>query len=78
MKNGTNTDGLSPLISDFFTDAKGYMDNLFADTWKQLKLNQQIQKAGLAKRSGFGIQETVYLLLLWNWLNGAFPRELLS
>jgi hypothetical protein len=69
MKNGTNVDGLPPLIGDFFTDAKGYMDNLFADTWKQLKLNQQIKKAGLTKRSGFGIQETVYLLLLWNWLN---------
>ena len=69
MDNRTNTDGLPPLIGDFFTEAKGYMDNVFADTWKQLNLNRHIQKAGLSKRRGFGIGETVYLLLLWNWLN---------
>ena len=69
MKNDTNTGNLPPLIDDVITDPKHYIDNLFADTWKTLKFNSLIKKAGFTKRSGIGITEAVFLLLLWKWLN---------
>ncbi len=69
MKNDIDTINLPPLIGDLVTDSKTWIDNLFADTWKQLKVNGLIQQAGLSKRSGIGIEESVYLLLLWSWLN---------
>lgn len=69
MKNDIDRINLPPLIGDLVTDSKTWMDNLFADSWKQLKMNGLIQKAGLNKRSGIGIEESVYLLLLWSWLN---------
>lgn len=69
MKNGTNTDCSPPLVDNLITDPKHYVDNLFADTWRRLKLNALIKRAGFTKRSGIGITEAVFLLLLWKWLN---------
>ena len=69
LKNDTNAGGLPPLISDVITDSKHCIDNLFADTWKTLKFNSVIRGAGFTKRSGIGITEAVFLLLLWKWLN---------
>ncbi len=69
MKNGTNTHSLPPLISGVITDSKHYIDNIFADTWKKLKLNSLIKGAGFTKRSGIEITEAVFVLLLWRWLN---------
>ncbi len=69
LKNDTNADSLPPLISTVITDSKHYIDNLFADTWKKLKLNSLIIGAGFTKRSGIEITEAVFLLLLWKWLN---------
>jgi hypothetical protein len=57
----------------------GYMDNILATTWKQLKLNSLIGKAGISKRSGTAIGTVVFLLLLWVWLKSTsiafFCRE---
>ncbi len=69
MKNGTDVGALPPLIGDVITDQKHYIDNLFADTWKKLKLNARIKAAGFTKRSGIDITEAVFLLLLWKWIN---------
>ena len=69
LKNDMNVSGLPPLISDVVTDPKRYIDNLFADTWKKLKFNSLITGAGFTKRSGIGITEVVFVLLLWKWLN---------
>jgi SRSO17 transposase len=69
LKNVTNAHDLPPLISDLITDSTSYIDNLFADTWKKLKLNALIKGAGFKKRSGIEITEAVFLLLLWKWLN---------
>lgn len=69
MKNDTNSDGLPPFVSDIITDQKHYIDNLFADTWKKLKLNSLIKGAGFTKRSGIEVTEAVFILLLWKWLN---------
>ena len=69
LKNGINTGSLPPLISVVITDSKHYIDNLFADTWKKLKLNSLIRGAGFTKRSGIEVTEAVFVLLLWKWLN---------
>jgi hypothetical protein len=69
MKNDTNTGELPPLVSGLVTDSKHYIDNLFADTWKKLKMNALIKGAGFTKRSGINITEVVFILLLWKWLN---------
>jgi hypothetical protein len=69
VKNGTNAGALPALIGNVITDQKHYIDNLFADTWKQLKINARIKGAGFTKRSGIEITEAVFLLLLWKWIN---------
>jgi len=69
LNNDINAASLPPLISDIMTDSKHYIDNLFADTWKKLRLNSLIKSAGFTKRSGIEITEAVFLLLLWKWLN---------
>ena len=58
MKDGTNADGLPPLISAVMTDSKHYIHNpLFADTWKKLKLSSLIRGAGFTKRNGIEVTE---------------------
>jgi hypothetical protein len=69
LKNDINTDSLPPLISVVITNSKHYIDNLFADTWKQLKLNSPIRGTGFTKRSGIEVKEAVFVLLIWKWLN---------
>lgn len=69
MKHSVGTNSLPPLINDVVTDSKCYIDNLFADTWKKLKLNSLIKSSGFTKRSGIEITQAVFLLLLWKWLN---------
>ena len=69
MKNATNSDDLPTLVSDVLSCSHHCIDNIFADSWKSLRLNSLLKKAGFRKRSGTGIAETVYLALLWNWLN---------
>ena len=82
MKNGTNECALPALIGDVIADQKHYIDNLFADTWKELKFNARIKGAGFTKRSGIDITEAVFLLLLWKWINVAsiamFSRKALG
>jgi hypothetical protein len=69
VKNGTYAGALPALIGDVITDKRHYIDNLFADTWKQLKFTARIKGAGFTKRSGIEITEAVFLLLLWKWIN---------
>ena len=69
MDTDTNNSGLPSLIGDVITSQKQYIDNVFADTWKVLKFNTLIRRAGFTKRTGIQISEAVFLLLLWKWLN---------
>lgn len=69
MNNDLKRDSLPPLVADILDDPVTYIDNLFADGWKRLGFNGLIGKAGFSKRSGTGINEVVYLLLIWRWLN---------
>ena len=69
VNSDTKADVFPALIGDVISDSKEYVDNLFADTWKKLKFNTRVKSAGFAKRSGVGVTEVVYLLMIWKWLN---------
>ena len=69
MNNATKLDCLPPLIANFLHDPVTHVDNLFADTWKQLRFGSLIHRAGFRKRSGTDIVDVVFLLLLWRWIN---------
>ncbi len=69
MKNDINRDSLPPLIANVLHDPTTHIDNLFADTWKQLRFGSLIRKAGFRKRSGTDIVDVVFLLLIWRWIN---------
>ncbi len=69
MNNDTSNAALPSLAGEVLEDQKHYIDNLFADTWKALKLSTLLKAAGFTKRSGLQISQAVFLLLLWKWLN---------
>ena len=58
------------------------IDNLFASAWNSLNLNRRLEAAGFAKRSGIEVTETVFVLMVWRWLNvssiAVFCRTALS
>lgn len=82
MNNDTKNSALPELVENVIKNKNHYIDNLFADTWKALKLNKCLNRAGFKKRSGINISEAVFLLLLWKWLNVAsiamFSRKALG
>ena len=82
MNNATNVHNLPTSISAVMSDKNNGIDNIFADTWKKLKLNLHINKSKFTKRSGIDISEAVFLLLLWKWINvssiAMFSRKALS
>ena len=45
-----------------------YIDNVFAQSWKDMNMNRQIRSAGICKRNGIEICEAVLVLLLWKWI----------
>jgi len=69
VNSNTNTDQLPPLVADMLHSSKDYIDNLFADTWKELRVELIVSRAGFKKRSGTDIVTVVYLLMLWKWIN---------
>lgn len=83
MRNTDTKDrDLPPLIGDVLKDPQLYVDNFFADAWKQLGLRSLIKGAGFSKRSGTDIVAIVYLLLVWKWIHvssiGVFARKSLG
>lgn len=82
MKSDTPSKHLPTLISEFFSSPSDCFDNLFAASWKSLNINRLIRKSGMSKRSGLGVSETIFLLLVWKWINvnsiGMFARQSLG
>ena len=82
MNNATKNDCLPPLIASVLHDPLTHVDNLFADTWKQLRFGSLISKAGFRKRSGTDIVDVVFLLLLWRWVDvssiSMFARKMIG
>ena len=69
MNHHTSRHPLPSLVGHVLTDTTHYIDNLFASAWKSLNLNRRLQDAGFAKRSGFEVTETVFVLMVWKWLH---------
>ena len=82
MNHHTSRHPLPSLVAHVLTDTTHYIDNLFASARKSLHLNRRLQDAGFAKRSGFALTETVFVLMVWKWLNvssiAMFCRNALS
>ena len=68
MDHDTNRRTLPSLVEGAFEPQAPYLDNVFAQAWKDLKLARGIKCAGFRKRSGIAVAETVFVLLLWKWL----------
>lgn len=68
MNIATNKTLLPSLISEVLAHPAQCVDNVFAVVWKELKLNCLITQAGFKKRTGVCVVESVFLLLLWKWI----------
>ena len=62
-------EGISEGRGPSLTDGNHYIDNLLAAAWKTLRLNQLLRCAGFSKRHGIEVTETVFVLMVWKWLN---------
>ena len=69
MNHDTSHHPLPSLVGPLFTDTGQFIDNLFASAWKALHLNRQLETARFAKRSGIAVTETVFVLMVWRWVN---------
>ena len=69
MGHGTSRRTLPSLVEGVLDQDTPYLDNLFAQAWKDLKLARAMKRAGFRKRSGIEVSETVFVLLLWKWLH---------
>lgn len=82
MNNDTNKLTLPTLIDDVLNHPGQCIDNVFARLWKSLKLNKLIEQAGFKKRTGIPVCDTVFLLVLWTWVNASsisiFSRQSLK
>jgi len=69
MNNATNNSVLPSLIQDVLNHPGQCIDNLFASLWKQLRINTLIKRCMLTKRSGISVNEVIFLLVLWKWVD---------
>ena len=69
MNHDTNRRALPSLVEGALDGDAPYLDNVFAQAWKQLKVSRGLLGAGFRKRSGIAVTETVFVLLLWKWLH---------
>ncbi len=68
MNNDTETHEIPGLVSDLLTDKTAQSDTLIADLWKQLQFGQLIKRSGFKKHSGLPIEQVIYLLMIWVWV----------
>ena len=71
MNGDTKHPPLPSLVGTVLTDGNHDIDNLLAAAWKTLRLNQLLLCAGFSKRHGVEVTETVFVLMVWKWLNVA-------
>ena len=69
MNHDTQRGALPPLVGTVLTNGCHYIDNLLAGAWKTLHLDQLLLRAGFSKRHGIEVTETVFVLMVWRWLN---------
>ncbi|MCF6299328.1 MAG: hypothetical protein L3J01_05560 [Thiomicrorhabdus sp.] len=69
MNSDTKRRLFPSLIDDVLNHPGHCVDNVFARLWKSLNLNSLIQRSGFKKRSGVPVVDSVFLLILWKWIN---------
>lgn len=69
MNDRTNNPLFPSIVDDVLRHSDHCVDNIFAQAWKGLNLNRLIRQLGFTKRTGVSINEALFLLLLWRWIN---------
>jgi len=69
LNNDTNKHLIPNLIEGVLSDPGQHVDNIFSAVWKNLNVNKLIEQSGFKKRTGLAITESVFLLVLWKWVN---------
>jgi len=69
MNNDTKPHLFPSLIDDVLKHPGHCVDNVFASVWKRLNFNSLIQRSGFKKRSGAPVIDSVFLLVLWKWID---------
>jgi len=82
MNHDTNKGLFPSLIEEVLEHPGQCVDNVFAEVWKGLKFNQLIHRVGFKKRTGVPIVDSVFLLVLWKWIDvssiAVFARQSLQ
>jgi SRSO17 transposase len=82
MNRATKIVELPALTVNYLYQTGLLLDNTFATLWKQIGMKTILSRAGFKKRSGTAIDQVVYTLSLWLWLQkssiGLFARECLQ
>ena len=82
MNNDTKTHLFPSLINDVLKHPGQCVDNVFASVWNGLSFGRLIQRSGFKKRSGVPIIDSVFLLVLWKWIDvssiAVFARQSLK
>ncbi len=69
MNNDTKPRLFPSLIDDVLKHPGQCVDNVFAGVWKGLNISRLIQCSGFKKRSGVPVIDSVFLLVLWKWID---------
>jgi hypothetical protein len=69
MNNDTKRSLFPSLIDEVLKHQGHCVDNVFANVWKGLNFSRLVQRSGFKKRSGVPVIDSVFLLLLWKWID---------
>jgi len=69
MNNDTSKHLFPSLIEEVLKHPGQCVDNVFANVWKGLNFSRLIQRSGFKKRSGVPVIDSVFLLVLWKWID---------
>jgi hypothetical protein len=80
MNRATKIIELPALTIDLLKANSVLIDDVFASLWHEIGMKTILSRAGFQKRSGTPMNEVIFGLMLWLWLNaiGMFARDCLQ
>src|SRR5512136_518181 len=82
MNRATKIIELPALTIDLLRANGLLIDNVFATLWREIGMKTVLSRAGFNKRSGTSMDDVMFSLMLWLWLQkesiGMFARECLQ
>jgi len=82
MNRATKIIELPALTVDLLKANGVLIDNVFASLWRDIGMKTVLNRAGFNKRSGTSMNDVIFSLMLWLWLQkdsiGLFARECLQ